>query len=48
MGRTAGYVAMGVAAGALFSALAVDITEVAVMGAGEAVFVWGMHAGVMG
>lgn len=34
VGKAAGFVAMGVAAGALMSALAVDVTEVAVMGAG--------------
>ncbi|GAB4818651.1 hypothetical protein N2152v2_005697 [Parachlorella kessleri] len=33
VGKTAGYVAMGVAAGALMSALTVDVAEMAVMGA---------------
>jgi hypothetical protein len=36
VGKTAGFVAMGVAAGALMSAITVDVAEVAVMGAGEA------------
>ena len=34
VGKTAGFVAMGVAAGALMSALTVDVAEMAVMGAG--------------